>query len=94
MKSKHGVREHAGRFGVSHKGKSKCRKAASEKLTTYPIFLGVLIALLIAGATFAITIWAPWIWDGLGRHKRLVQATYFAAFFFAACVYGFRRWRR
>jgi len=65
-----------------------------KTITSYPTLFGALIALLLCGAIFAITIWAPWIWDHLGRHKTLVQAIYFTAFFFAACVYGFWRWRR
>ena len=67
---------------------------SSKKLTCYPMLLGVLIALLIGGATLAITIWAPWIWDVLGRHKTLAQAVFFTAFYFAIYIYYLGRWQR
>ena len=72
----------------------------SEKLSmrklirSYPILLGVLIALLIAGAIMVIQIWFPWIDEALGRHKRLAQAVFFTAVYFAIYIYYLWRWQR
>jgi hypothetical protein len=64
-----------------------------KKITSYPVLLGVLIALSIAGAMLAIVIWFPWIGEYHDRHKRLVQAVLFTAIYFMVYVYALRRWR-
>jgi hypothetical protein len=58
-----------------------------KKIASYPILLGVLIALLIGGAIFAEATWFPWLGEALGRHKSFVQGIYFTLFFFCIWVY-------
>ena len=68
--------------------------SAKKKLASYPMLLGFLIALLMAGAIFAMLTWFPWIDEALRRHKRLAQAVPLTAFNFAVYIYYLGRWKR
>src|ERR1700730_9050850 len=63
-------------------------------IRTYPLLFGAVLGTLIVGAVFAVVIWFPWLGDDLGRHKRLVQAVYFTAAFFALLINRLWHWRR
>jgi len=65
-----------------------------KRITSYPFLLGLLIGILLCVAVFAITVWAPWMWDALGPHRRLAEAVLFTAWLFAGCVYFFWPWHR
>jgi hypothetical protein len=58
-----------------------------KKITSYPILLGFLIALVIGAGIFAEETWFPWLGEALGRHKRFAQGIYFTLFYFGIWVY-------
>src|SRR4029077_10225587 len=43
--------------------------------------------LILLIMVFSMVIWAPWIGEDLGRHKRLAQGIVFPGFNFAALIY-------
>ena len=58
------------------------------------MLFGAFIGLILLTAIFSMVIWAPWIGEDLGRHKRLAQAVVFTAFNFAIFVYTLWERRR
>jgi hypothetical protein len=62
---------------VMARGVIVSRNLPMRKITTYPVLLGVLIALLLAGIIIAIVIWFPWLGEAWERHDSLVQAAFF-----------------
>ena len=51
-----------------------------------PMLFGTFIGLILFIAVFSMVIWAPWIGEDLGSHKRLAQAVVFTAFNFAIFI--------
>jgi Ca2+/Na+ antiporter len=57
-----------------------------KTMTTQPMLFGTFIGLALLIGIFLMVIWAPWIGEDLGRHKRLAQAVVFTAANFAIFI--------
>jgi hypothetical protein len=57
-----------------------------KTMTTQPVLFGAFIGLALLIGVFLVVIWAPWIGEDLGRHKRLAQAVVFTGANFAIFI--------
>ena len=70
------------------------KTASLTKLTTnYPFAVGLLIAAIMAGTIFVITVWFPRIGDAWTGHEKMVRSIWCTLVLFVVCVYRLWRWR-
>lgn len=66
----------------------------ASRIASHPVLFGMLLGLLLCGATIVKQIWFPSFALDFGRHKQLSEAIFFTACFFAVYVYFFWSWHR
>lgn len=79
---------------VSNSNDEVRKISPASRIASHPLLFGMLLGLLLCGATVAKQIWFPSFAMDLGRYKQLWEAMFFTAFFFAVYVYFFWSWHR
>jgi hypothetical protein len=63
-------------------------------ISVYPVIFGALVGLFIFLTIVAMVIWAPWIAEGIGRHRFFFEVVWGSFALFAVllnCFWPFRR---
>jgi hypothetical protein len=63
-------------------------------ISAYPVIFGALIGIFIFLAIIVIVIWAPWIREGIDKHKFLFEAMWGTFALFAVSLNRFWPFRR